>query len=249
MKRSERRLLEEKLRYVAMEDIELDPQRDQEILEQVKAKFEQRQLQETKESPSRGTKIGRRVIMVAATVVVLLVVPFVYTVLMPESVSHARGFVRSAAIWVNNTLHLGYDFEEPVEKPSQHAEGDVIYSSLEEAAENIPYPLVYLDDPRVELRAIMLRHGLIHNRVIISYSIDDQPFNISLLPIGENTTTDMAGQSIANATWQCGELFCWNSDPSVNAITYYSGMEINIQAENISQDIFLDLCRNLKPVN
>ena len=247
MKRSERRLLEEKLRYVAMEDIKLDPQREQQMLDAVKADF-LRQSAEADVKRSRGHGIGRRVLIASAAAVLLIVLSFGYTVLIPESVTHAKGFVRTAAIWVNNTFHLGYEFEEPVQNTVGSHEQDAEYSTLEEAAANIPYPLVYLDDPNFELQSISLTYSASGNRILIDYLNREQSIMISLVPVNEDVI-EVIDDTTITLPWQNGKIFCWETDSYNNAFAYSSGMEINIIGTNMTFNVFLDVCQNLRSFN
>lgn len=248
MKRSERRLLEEKLRYVAMEEIELDPERAQQMIEQAKANL-MRQGAETEPRKASGHRMGRRVLIVSAAAVLIVVLSFGFAVLTPESVSHARGFMRSAAIWVNNTLKLGYVFEEPMERPDLFTGEDATYATLEEAAANIPYPLVYLDDPSLTLRSVSVQQTDSLSKIIISYGDDFETRRIELTPISEDLATHFSDESQTLIPWQGGEMMSWEIDSLKCAITYYTNVEIGIVWSDISYDDFLMLCQTLKVLN
>ena len=249
MKRNERRLLEEKLRYVAMEDIELDPEREQQMFEQAKAKFMQQSAEmDTSKSFDRH-KIGRRVLLVSAAAVLIMVLSFGYAVFAPESVSHAKGFLRSAAIWVNNMLDLGYKIEEPTATIAPHDGEDATYATLEEAAANIPYPLVYLDDPNLMLRSVTITHTGTFVKISISYGKESEYCRIELFPIPEDVVTDLDEDSQMLIPWQCGKLALWETATSQNALTYYSNIEIYIKAPTVPYDDFLALCQTLKVFN
>ena len=249
MKRSERRLLEEKLRYVAMEDIELDPERERQMLEEAKMKFMQQRTETDTAQTSGRHKVGCRVLIVSAAAVLLLALSFGFSVLMPESVSHAKGFVRIAAIWVNDTLHLGYEFDEPTVTPVPYDGEDVTYTTLEEAAANIPYPLVYLDDPSLTLRSVAVEQTEISSRVVISYGNESEYCRISLIPVAGAALSTFGDVSQAHIPWQCGELVCWEIDSAKYALTYYSNMEITVIGPDIAYEDFLALCQLLKPIN
>lgn len=250
MKMRDRRLLEEKLRYVAMEDIQPDPEREQQMLEEIKANF-LRQSAACDRAPKRSRRheIGRRVLVVSAAAMLLVVMSYGIAVLMPESVSHARGFVRTAAIWVNNTLHLGYEFEEPLNNHIHQNSQEGIYDTLEEAAMNIPYPLLYLDNSNFELQSISIQLVATFNEICISYQNGPQEYYMTLTPAAENTLTSLNSNTRTITSWQEGKLECWESDSLNYALTYYAGMEIDIRGLNISFNDFLDLCQTLKPFN
>lgn len=247
MKRSERRLLEEKLRYVALEDVELDPEREQRMLEQLKTEFLQRGA-ETGAKRSGRHGIGRRVLIVSAAAILFVVLSFGFTVFMPESVTHAKGFARSAAIWVNNTFHLGYEFEEPMENTAEFHEQNVTYYTLEEAAANISYPLVYLDDPNFELQSVKLHYTAADNRITMNYLNGEESIIITIVPINEDTIDAIEAIPVY-VTWQRGELLCWEVDSMNCALTYFAGMEIYILGNNMSFNSFLNTCQNLNGLN
>ena len=250
MKRSDRRLLEEKLRYVAMEDIELDPERERQMLEAARAKFMQQSAEKDADQTSGRHKMGRRVLIVSAAAVLLLVLSFGFTVLMPESVSQAKGFVRTAAIWVNDTLHLGYEFEEPTATPVSLSNGeDITYATIEEAAANIPYPLVYLDDPLFKLQSVIVQNTSPYLVIKIIYQRESQECVIALSPASYDTITYLDGTTHTDTLWQGGELECWKGSSSNYALTYYAGMEITIKCKDIPYSDFLSLCQTLKVFN
>lgn len=247
MKGNERRLLEEKLRYAVMEEeVELDPNLRLQMLERAKAALMQ-PSEPSSVQPSRRHGIGRRVLVVSAAAVLIMVLSFGFAVLTPGSVSHARGFVRTAAIWVNNTFHLGYEFEDPVYESSQHAVREDIYHSFDEAASNTTCPIVYFDDPTVELQSIAILNAGAYPSITIDCQKDSALLSISLNHALENTLTGLKRSTLI--PWQHGELECWETDLGNHALTYYSGMEISIYGIDIVYDDFLALCQKLKSFN
>lgn len=248
MKRNERRLLEEKIRYIAMENIELDPEREQQMLEQAKATLMRQGAEQAEKRPA-GHGMGRRVLIVSAAAVLVMVLSFGFTVLTPESVSHARGFMRTAAIWVNNTLHLGYEFDEPIATPALSGEEDAVYATLEEAAANIPYPLVYFDDPSVTLQSVAAQLTSSFSKIVVYYENESGDCTIEITPISENLITNVTDDNQILIPWQCGEMISWEIDPIKCAITYYSNMEIDIITSDIPYDDFVALCKTLKVFN
>lgn len=247
MKRSERRELEKELRLLAMEETKLDPERDAQIIARAKEQYEQTRKEETKE-PVRGNRIGRRVLIVSATAMALMVLSFAYTVLMPDSVSSAKNFVHRATIWVSNALHLGIEVEVPPEGPTQGSTEDAVYYSLEEAAANLPYPLVYLDHPDVELQSVMVLAAYQYPEAALSYRYESADINIYIAFIGEDYYTKLNTPDGKIIPWKEGELACWNLDVGEHAFTYYAGLEISIDTkDDLSFDTFTDLCRYLTP--
>ena len=249
MRRSERRLLEEKLRYVAMEDVEFDPEREQQMLEQVKADFLQQKISDTDTKRSKRHGIGRRVLLVPAAAVLILVLSFAFTVLTPGSVSHAKGFVRTAAIWLNNVLHLELEFEEPTEQEAYTEGQDAIYSSLEEAAADIAFPLLYFDDPNVTLQSIAVQKTNTTNQIHISYIYGDSIGRIILTTNAETSFTNLTDKSQTIIPWQEGELYCWNDTYANYAFTYHAGQEVFISMPDLPFDQFLILCQTIKSLS
>ena len=249
MKKNERRLLEEKLRYVAMEDIELDPERERQMLEEAKAKYMRQGPEADARKSSGGQRIGRRVLIVSAAAVLIVILSFGWAVLMPESVSHANGFIRKAVIWINDTLHLGYESEESTATPIPYDGEDATFASLEEAAAKLPYPLVYLDHPGLTLRSVTISRTGTFGKITIFYGEESEYCKIELVPVSEDIVTSLDEVSQALIPWQCGKLALWETTTFQNALTYYANMEIYIKASNVSYDDFLAICQTLKVFN
>ena len=249
MKKSERRLLEEKLRYAVMEDIEPDPERERQVFEQISLQVAQGENTADHRKSAGGHQIGRRVLIVSAAAMLFVVLSFGFTVFMPESVSHAKVFVRSAAIWINNTFHLGYEFEEPVGNHVQFDGQDATYYTLEEAAKNIPYPLVYFDDSSLTLRSISIQRTAIVAKTVLSFENESNFCKIILTPITGDIVTSLESDFQTLVPWQHGEFAFWEANSIKYAITYYLNLEIYIEGTEISNDDFLMLCQTVKVFN
>lgn len=246
MKISERRKLEEELRLVAMDETKLDPERDAQITAWVKEQYELSMKAKTKK-PIRENKIGRRVLLVSATAVFLMVLSFAYTVFTPNAVSNAKGFVHKVTIWATDVLHLGFKVEVPSEDYVQESMADTVYHSFEDAAAaNLPHPLVYLQHPDVELLSIAVRYNYQMPEATISYQYQSIDFTIELIFTGEDYFTRLNELGDQTIQWEEGVFAYWELDTYRRAVTYYAGMEITVTMSiDISLDTFIELCQSL----
>lgn len=249
MKRSERRALEKELRQLAMEELRLDPEHDARMTEWVKAQYEQA-MAAGATKPARGKKIGRRVLVIAATAMLLMVFSFAYTVFTPDAVSHAKGFVHRATIWVNDVLHLGLEIEVPPEDSVQTDTGDVVYYSLEEAAAALPHPLVYLKHPDVELESVTTQQLYSAFETTLLYRYGATNIDITLMPIGNDYAAYLRDTDDQFISWEAGNFTYWDFETYQHAISYYAGMEIELNVlPKVPFDTFTDICHSLALFN
>lgn len=246
MKRSEFRKLEKELRLLALDETQLDPERDAQMTAWVKEQYELA-MEEKAKKPVRENKIGRRILAISATAVFLLVLSFAYTVFMPEAVSNAKGYIHKVTIWANDVLHLGFEVDVPSEEYKQGNMPDTVYYSFEDAAAaHLPHPLVYMQHPDVELLSIAVKHEFQIPEAIITYRYESIDFTIDLVFTGDDYFTrlnDFDGQVIS---WEKGEFTYWEHGTYRGALTYYAGMEIIINMDTtIALDTFIELCQSL----
>ena len=91
--------------------------------------------------------ILRRAAIAVALAVCFLAASMLYSALAPVTAANANNFVRRTSIWLNDQLHLGITFPEPVDDSSKkEITSYTVFSTLEEAAQNTDLPLVYLKD-------------------------------------------------------------------------------------------------------
>ena len=247
MKRSERRKLEKEIQLLGMEVIKLDSEQDARITAWVKEQYElAMEEQEEKAAEKRGIGIGRRILLVSAAAMLLMVLSFAYTVFTPNAVSNAKGFVQRATIWVNDAFHLGLKVEVPPKDFKQGQTNDTIYYSLEEAAANLPYPLVYFQDPNAELKSITLQQTYPFPEIVLSYQYETAQCDIMLVSLGENYIGNLESIDGEIIPWQHGEMACWSINEHNHARAYYLGMEIHItDSGNMPYSVFQRLCRSL----
>lgn len=246
MKRNERRLLEEQISSVTMQHITLSEERANALRARAKEQFDRLEdAQPQKEHPK-----SRRVILVIAAAMSILVCSFVFAVVMPQPVSSANGFLRRAAIWVNDTFHLGYVFETPVDDVDLLALQNTSFSTLEEVAAFISRPLVALQSPELTLESITIDTFSTTNffDIFATYRCDTATLVLWISPTGDDSVARLKDGSETIVSWQEGELLCWYNETFGRAVTNYHGMQINITGD-CSYDDFVKLCTTLAPIN
>lgn len=249
MKRAERRQLEKELRLLAMEELKLDPEHDAQMTEWVRAQYEQTTAAGATK-PVRKKKTGRRILVVAATAVLLMVSSFMYTVFTPDAVSHAKSFIHRATVWVNDVLHLGLEIEVPPDTSLQGDDGVIVFYSLEEAAAALPHPLVYLKHPDVEFQSITIRNTYQISTTAIVYRYESIDFDITMTPIGNDYSTRLNDLDSQLIPWEEGDIACWDFDTYQRAVTYYADKEILINTKHgMAYDTFIELCQSLAVFN
>ena len=171
---------------------------------------------ENKQQPRTTQKKSgflRRVVAVFAIAVGLMVLSMVYTVLAPVTVGNANSFVRRAAIWINDQLHLGISFPVPEEEDSQmEPMTSQAFASLQEAADELDMPIAVFDDAsELVFTGIEVLTTLDNSKYLfIRYSIDEKPITIEIEPVN-NDFYDI--NSIGNDKIICpiGEVYIWTA--------------------------------------
>ena len=151
MKRNDRKALEDQIRHMDDAPYNPSPEHIEEIKQRAFQQYMARQFQQTEVPEGQTTKrkgILRRVVIIAAAAVCLMVVSFLYIALAPVTVSSANNVVRRAVIWINDQLHLGITFPEPLNIDPDKAEitSYTTFSTLEEAKQRVNLPIIYLMD-------------------------------------------------------------------------------------------------------
>ena len=246
MKRSELRKLEKELRLLALDETKLDPEHDAQMTAWVKEQYELA-MKEIAKKPIRENKMGRRILIISATAVFLMVLSFAYTVFMPEAVSNAKGYIHKVTIWANDILHLRFEVDVPFEEYRQDNMPDTVYYSFEDAATaQLPHPLVYLQHPDVELLSIAVRYNYQIPETTISYRYKSIDFTIELICTGEDYFTRLSNVDGQAIQWEKGEFTYWELSTYRRAVTYYASMEITINmSTDIALDTFIELCQSL----
>ena len=151
MKRNDRKALEDQIRHMDDAPYNPSPEHIEEIKQRAFQQYMARQFQQTEVPEGQTTKrkgILRRVVIIAAAAVCLMVVSFLYSALAPVTVSSANNVVRRAVIWINDQLHLGITFPEPLNIDPDKVEitESTKFSTLEETVQHVNLPVIYLKD-------------------------------------------------------------------------------------------------------
>ena len=179
---------------------------------------------------------------IAATVLVLalLVLPVVYTVLMPVTVGNANNVIRSAGIWINNTFHLGIEFSEPIpenENFSDVGDDDVkTFATVEEAAAYLKCPLFYLVKSDLSPNLITAYHSLGKLiRVQLNYTIGENNFSILQRPMLESNIEAVVSNT-ESVTSPAGNIIVWESNNKYRGMCISDGWIVNILFDGTRSD-------------
>ncbi|MCH5288104.1 MAG: hypothetical protein J1E43_11865 [Christensenellaceae bacterium] len=247
MKKAERRMMEDMLTALEMEDVKLETAEMEQMLANAKEQMLQRSDKPAKRPAARKT--GRRILLVAAAAMGFLICSFVYTAAMPATVSSANNFLRSTAIWVNNTLHLGFKFETPAENDSVLLNHDMIFDTVEAAAAQLSLPLLKLNDDRLTLTSVTISpndSGISHVTTVYNYGTEQ--ISIYTFPVGSEHIVNMSNTSECIIPWSEGELFCWYSESLSRAYTLYRGVDVDFFS-SVPYEVFLEFCQSITLVN
>lgn len=250
---SERRLMEEKIKVVsAMEnditDDEIDAIKQSAYEDYLNTQNYRQQKAQRKE---KRKTIAKRLVAVSAFAIVLFVAPFVYSFLMPVTMSKADHFMRNAAIWINEQFHLNIEFTVPVDNSSNvQAPAQSSFQTIEELAEHTQSSIVYLPtDETIRLDCITYDNTIQGcEQISIQYKINnDDIINIYLSPIDKESATRFEDHVIQYKT-AIGSLYIWSNEDGSRAISYVDSYKIDIYS-SLSQNSFLDCCNSLTYIN
>lgn len=147
MKHEQERSLTEKIE--SMNDDSYNPTQEhiEEVLRRTHAELLRREQLMNERKAKRKSRL-RRVVVVFAVTVGLMVGTFLYGALAPVTVSKANNILRRASIWVNDTLHLGLEVSQPTDnEESGFTTGmKTEFDTVEEAAKALKTPIAYLGD-------------------------------------------------------------------------------------------------------
>ena len=188
MKKLNKRILEARMQDMLNQPTEADMAQLEETKARAYAEYQRRQdaqahAAEQKAAHQKSRRL--RTAVVCALAAAFLVLPLVYTILMPVSVSNANHFVRKATIWINDTLHLNIEIDEPLQEQEQIIEDVVVsesvFTTLEEARSYLDEPMLVLDsaDTGLALESIAITkypEGI--KSITITYSRDTKEYVI-----------------------------------------------------------------------
>ena len=193
-------------------------------------------------------------VAVFAIAVGLIVTPVLYTALVPVTIGNADSFIRRAAIWINDQLHLNIEFP----KPKDENEPVILtepksYSSFEAAHKELGIPLVCITgmDELIldEISAVQEEESIC---VTIRYKFDGVFINIFMEP---SSTFDTASDKInilAEKTSMMeidfGTVYIWENETGRHALISVQNYQVELSS-TISTECFYEICQSLTLVN
>ncbi len=237
MKLNNRKSLEQQIRHMDDTPYTPTPEHIEEIKQRAFQQYMARQSQPQQQSaPQRsGKKRGvlRRAAIIAAAAVCLMVLSFLYSALAPVTVSSANNVVRRAVIWINDQLHLGITFPEPIDTDPHKAEitGYTVFATLEEAAQRVDLPVVYLKDSGDLTLSSISANSVLHSKASLSLIYKNDADNIMILIYTHESDRTNASFSSANyckVSSAIGDVYICDAEGGANAYLFYGDYSIMI---------------------
>lgn len=253
MNKKQQRELENKLREATLDVDELTPERIAGIRERAHAAYQQKMTDKArpKVKAKTGSGLLRRAAAVFAIAVGLIVVSVVYTALAPVSSGNANSFVRRAAIWVNDQLHLGISFPVPEDEGAVSQLEEQTFTTLKEAVQSLNTPIICIQEDAIQgLSFTSLETVSSENTFIslLSYKLGEKSISISIEPLLDNALIDISQDKVIEFSSPIGTLFILDSKEANWAFAYYNGYLIEIYG-SVSEDLFLLCCSSLEVIN
>ena len=237
MKLNNRKSLEQQIRHMDDTPYTPTPEHMEEIKRRAFQQYMARQSQPQQQSaPQRsGKKRGvlRRAAIIAAVAVCLMVLSFLYSALAPVTVSSANNVVRRAVIWINDQLHLGITFPEPIDTDPHKAEitGYTVFSTLEEAAQRVDLPVVYLKDSGDLTLSSITANVALNGRTVLSieYANDHSSVLILVYPHeSDRVTASFSSANYCKVSSAIGDAYICDAEGGANAYLFYGDYSIMI---------------------
>lgn len=255
MKRNDRKALEDQIRHMDDAPYNPSPEHIEEIKRRAFQQYMARQSQQTEAPEGQTTKrkgILRRVVIIAAAAVCLMVVSFLYSALAPVTVSSANNVVRRAVIWINDQLHLGITFPEPIDTDPHKAEitGYTVFATLEEAAQRVDLPVVYLKDSGdLTLSSISANTSLYEKTSLsVVYSNSTDSIIIHVYNHKNSSTVSFSSANYRTISSNAGDVFVCESEDGANAYLFYDDYSIRIST-SLELSTFCSLLQSLTLFN
>lgn len=244
MRKSELRRMEAKLRAL---ETELDDAQMDEITDRAHEEYLRRCVVRDTRRNSRWKRYCRRVMVVAAATIALMVCSFAYTVMTPVTVSTANNAVRRAAIWVNDALQLGVEFPMPVDDGAKiELEFPHTYDSVESASSELNIPLISVDEStgfyldKLEIN----ESGKGMYDIQINYIDGEKELYIMMTSLSDENTIAMLSQENVVIHSSIGDITVWKSGETNLAVTVLGEYLIQIQGI-MSSELFFQVCNSL----
>lgn len=244
MRKSELRRMEAKLSAL---ETELDDAQMDEITDRAHEEYLRRCVVRDTRRNSRWKRYCRRVMVVAAATIALMVCSFAYTVMTPVTVSTANNAVRRAAIWVNDALQLGVEFPMPVDDGSNvKLIFPQIYNTLEAAHEDLGIALVYIEGLE-ELKLEKIETTELTEKeyeIKLLYSNSPDSISISMIKMNDENTIGTFDNENKTIVTDIGNVSIWKYDDGFKGAILVNDYIVQIQA-NCTEDEFILICEHL----
>ena len=252
MKRNDRKALEDQIQHMDDAPYNPSPEHIEEIKQRAFQQYMARQSQQTEAPEGQTTKrkgILRRVVIIAAAAVCLMVVSFLYSALAPVTVSSANNVVRRAVIWINDQLHLGITFPEPVDDSSKkEITSYTVFSTLEEAAQSTDLPVVYLKDGGDLTLSNISANVILNEKIMLSLTYsNNKEDNLTILIYAYENSNINSAFSAANyrtISSDVGDVFACELEDGACAYLFYDGYSIRINT-SLDLKMLISLLSNL----
>lgn len=241
MKKSKQKVVEARIQAAVNAYENYDEERMNLVKQRAFAEYTRRmQPGETtrpEKSRSKIKSLCRGAMAVCVLALALVVIPVVYTALMPVTVGNAHDFVYTAGLWLNDTLHLGLEFEKPMlDNEALEAVKEaksVQYDTVEEAAAVLGYPIYALDEEasgyrleKVEIQYMV--DNVFH--VFLRYTRGECEVIITQQPMLDSNIVAPMSDTITLQS-DAGELVAWNGVDQWRALMIKDGWILNILAD------------------
>ena len=252
MNKKEQRALENRIRDVMEESAELTSDEIAKIRERAYLAYQQKIENEKQPAREKRKKSGllRRAVAVFAIAIGLIVVSVVYSVLAPVTVGNANSFVRRAAIWINDQLHLGISFPKPEDEENIEKANLNSFSSIEETSKALNMPIVYINHIEgliycgSEITSIITDLPIL----LLHYKIDNSSISISMEKLHDDDVLSVNREESCSFLSPIGELYVFESNGINRALTIYDGYIVEIYG-SIPKELFQQCCSALAVVN
>lgn len=243
MKKLDRKKMEARLQTMMNEPEDISEERMEAIKQRAHDEYLRRIEAQAAQKAQHRKSLHHRAIAVAVLVLALLVLPVVYTVLMPVTVGSANNVIRTAGIWINNTFHLGIEFSEPIpenENFSDVGDDDVkTFATVEEAAAYLKCPIYVLDQnvtgaspSKVDVNFAL---GDIA-KIVIEYDLPNAKIDIIQKPL---LSSNVIGIENDSETIQCqmGEIIVWKTEDQYHGLFLSEGWSVHLLSSATDENV------------
>ena len=253
MKKLDRKKMEARLQTMMNEPEDISEERMEAIKQRAHDEYLRRMEAQTAQKVQHRKSLHHRAIAAAVLVLALLVLPVVYTELMPVTVGNANNVIRSAGIWINNTFHLGIEFSEPIPENENFSDvgddGIKTFATVEEAAAYLKCPIYVLDadvtgcEPEnVEVKFILDSVS----RIMFKYEFQTGKISITQTLLLDSNVIAI-GENAVVIPCSVGEIVLWETDGKYHGMLTSGEWIIHI-LRSIGEEDTENFCRTLHPL-